>query len=71
MNRDEIIRHNASLRVRGKLSELVPVPPKPEPIYGWELSQRGTYMGFTMDEAEVAEYLENHPLGKAKKVIKR
>lgn len=70
MNRQETVRYNASLRIKGRASECLPLPPLPAKIYGWELNQRGTYMGFTMDENEKNEYLQNHPLATAKKVQK-
>ncbi len=70
MNRQEVVSHNASLRMKGRSSECLPLPPKQEKVWGWELSQRGTYMGFTLNESEMKEYLANHPLATSKKVEK-
>ena len=69
LSRQEIIRHNASNRMKGLHHLIMPVPPKPEPVYGWELYQRGTYMGFTKDAKELQEFLTNHPLATSKKVV--
>ena len=67
MTRAEVVRRNASNRMKGLNHLILPLPPKPERVFGWELYQRGTYMGFTKDQNEVTEYLASHPLATAKK----
>lgn len=69
LSRAEVVRRNASYRMKGLTHLVMPLPPKPEPVYGWELWQRDTYMGFTKDEKEMREYLTNHSLATSKKVI--
>ena len=70
LSRREVVRLNASYRMKGLNHLIMPLPPKPEPIYGWELySKNGTYMGFTKNEIEMKEFLVNHTNDYAKKAV--
>lgn len=66
IERQQVIRENAGRRLMGMAP--LPVPPKPSPPMGWELTdEEGIYAGFTAKDDEKNEFLAGHPKRKAKR----
>lgn len=64
--RRDIIGQNAGRRMMRNPLPQLPVPPKPEPPMGWELTEDGDYFGFTKDEQEKDDFLAGGKNRKAK-----